>query len=305
MTEISKLYDLLNEVDDLEIHRNHPLAKFTTYKIGGEAGVFVAPKSEKSVGNALRIIHKAGVPLFVLGWGSNVLIADEGWPGVVMYIGKNLTGIEFNGEYANVMAGTRLMELIKNSVKRGLGGMELMAGIPGGIGGALRMNAGAFGQEIESTMQEVRGFTSNGEDFRATREQINFGYRQAPELAPAVITSARFKFTNEDAEELRQRMDLILVKRKDKQPLEYPSCGSVFKRPPGYFAGSLIQDAGFKGYRLGNAMVSDKHAGFILNTGGATAREVYELIRKVQEAVKVKFGVELEKEVKLVGFFQN
>jgi len=305
MTKPEILSERLRAVNGLTVHTDFELADLTTYKIGGKAAVFVMPETEASVGEALKVIHKASAPLFVLGWGSNVLISDEGWPGVVLHIGQQLSGIIFNGKTAKVLAGTKLLDLIQDAVKRGLGGMEKMAGIPGGIGGALRMNAGAFGQEIESTMTEVRGFTSSGEPFHATRGQINFGYRQAPELAPAVITSARFEFRQSDAEVLKIQMDEILKRRAEKQPLEFPSCGSVFKRPEGYYAGALIQEAGLKGYRHGRAMVSDKHAGFILNMGGASATEVYELIKKVQVSVSDKFGVELENEVKLIGFSQN
>lgn len=278
------------------------LAPFTSYRIGGPTNIWVAPEDEESVGEALRLVHESDLPLFLLGWGSNVLVADEGWPGVTLYLGKNLSGFEIEGTHAKALSGTWLLDFIRATVAKGLGGMELMAGIPGGVGGALRMNAGAFGQEVESTVKMVHGFDRSGVPFAASRDQISFGYRQAPELNEMVITSAEFEFTLEDEAVLTGRVEETLAIRAKKQPLEFPSCGSVFKRPPGYYAGALIEESGFKGQKHGRAMVSDKHAGFILNTGGATAKEVYELISKVIATVEERFGVTLEREVKLVGF---
>ncbi|MCB2197828.1 UDP-N-acetylmuramate dehydrogenase [bacterium] len=285
-----------------EVATGIELAPFTSYRIGGPTNIWVAPEDEESVGEALRLVHESDLPLFLLGWGSNVLVADEGWPGVTLYLGKNLSGFEIEGTHAMALSGTWLLDFIRATVAEGLGGMELMAGIPGGVGGALRMNAGAFGQEIESTVKSVRGFDRSGVPFVASREEVSFGYRRAPELDDRVITSAEFEFKREDSQTLIERVEDTLAIRAKKQPLEHPSCGSVFKRPPGYYAGALIEESGFKGKKYGRAMVSDKHAGFILNTGGATAKEVYELITKVIETVNERFGVKLEREVKLVGF---
>jgi UDP-N-acetylmuramate dehydrogenase len=183
--------------------------------------------------------------------------------------------------------------------------MELLAGIPGGVGGALRMNAGAFGQEIEGVTESVCGFRDDGTPFEADRHKINFNYRRVPELDEVVITSARFDFKAAAASVLSARVADILALRNKKQPLKHPSCGSVFKRPTGYFAGALIEEAGLKGERIGGAMISPKHAGFILNTDTAKAADVYALMRRVEKRVLERFGVRLQREVKLIGEFDQ
>jgi UDP-N-acetylmuramate dehydrogenase len=253
----------------------------------------------------LEAVHAAGVPLLILGRGSNLLVSDRGWPGLTLHIGDNLSGVSFSGVQAEAQAGTLLMDLVRAAAERGLGGMELMAGIPGGVGGALRMNAGAFGREIESVTVEVAGFRADGSSYRAGREDLAFGYRCVPELEPVIITSARFRFQPESSQLLHARAEEILALRARKQPLEHPSCGSVFKRPPGYYAGALIEEAGLKGERIGGAEVSRRHAGFILNVGGAAATDVYRLIRRIEERVFERFGVRLEREVHLVGDFNE
>ena len=186
-----------------------------------------------------------------------------------------------------------------------MGGMELMAGIPGGIGGALRMNAGAFGREIEALTVEVAGCLPDGSPLTIRRHDVDFGYRCAPQLDRVVITSARFRFQPQNPQTLATRMNEILALRAQKQPLEFPSCGSVFKRPPGYYAGALIEAAGLKGERIGGAEVSRRHAGFILNVAGATATDVHRLIRCIEQRVFERFGVRLEREVRLVGDFEE
>jgi UDP-N-acetylmuramate dehydrogenase len=281
------------------------IAPYTSYKIGGPAAIWAAPAGEEGVGKVLAIVREAGIPLFIQGLGSNLLVSDKGWPGVILYLGANLSGWRFDDTRATVMAGTRLLDLIQNTVDQGLGGMELMAGIPGGVGGALRMNAGAFGQEIEQTTVAVKGFRMDGTPFEAARKEINFSYRRVPDLEQVVITCGQFRYEKKDAALLKERMNDILSLRAQKQPLNYPSCGSVFKRPPGYYAGVLIEEAGLKGERVGDAMVSPKHAGFILNTGKANAADVFSLIRRIEDRVWKRFGVKLEREVKLIGEFND
>jgi UDP-N-acetylmuramate dehydrogenase len=292
----------LRSIESVLVETRHKIAPHTSYRIGGPAGVWVEPKTERAVGQVLDAVHQHGERLFVLGGGSNVLVADDGFDGVVLHLGENLSGWSFDAQHAQVLAGSKLLDLIRVAVRRGCGGMELMAGIPGSVGGALRMNAGAFGQEIEATVRNVRGFLSDGTPVAKDRKQINFGYRSAPELQSVIITSASFEFEKKDAKTLGDRVQDILDIRAEKQPLEYPSCGSVFKRPPGYYAGALIEEVGMKGVRQGNAQVSEKHAGFILNTGGASANEVRQLMQQVADAVVNRFGVELEREVRLIGF---
>ena len=288
-----------------EVETTKLLAPYTSYRIGGPTAVWAAPRSEDGVRRVLEAVHAAGAPLFVLGRGSNLLVSDRGWPGVTLYIGENLSGVRFFGVQAEVRAGTLLMDLIRAAVEHGMGGMELMAGIPGGVGGALRMNAGAFGREIEAVTAEVAGFRTDGSSYRAAREDLTFGYRRAPELEGLIITSARFRFQPESPQLLRARAEEILALRARKQPLEHPSCGSVFKRPPGYYAGALIEEAGLKGERIGGAEISRRHAGFILNVAGAAAADVYRLIRRIEERVFERFGVRLEREVQLVGDFSE
>jgi UDP-N-acetylmuramate dehydrogenase len=295
----------LSAVAEGDVATDKPLAPYTSYRIGGPTAIWAAPRSETGVQRILEAVHTAAAPLFVLGRGSNLLVSDRGWPGVTLCIGDNLNGIRFSGVQAEVGAGTLLMDVIRAAVERGLGGMEQMAGIPGGVGGALRMNAGAFGREIESTTAEVAGFSRDGAAFRMARSEVSFTYRCAPQLEGVIITSARFRFQPEPPALLRARMNEILTLRAAKQPLEHPSCGSVFKRPPGYYAGALIEAAGMKGERVGGAEISRKHAGFILNVADAAAADVYRLIRRIEKRVFERFGIRLEREVQLVGEFRD
>ncbi len=302
MTDWTRIAERLETAAPGCVKRDVVLAPYTSYTIGGPSRLFVEPTEASQVGKILEVLDAEKVEPLLLGGGSNMLIADTGWDGVTLHIGNRLSGWSFEGDAAEVNAGTNLLDFIRAAVNRGLGGMELMAGIPGSVGGALRMNAGAFGQEIEGAVVKVRGFFPDGAEVALGRTAIEFGYRSAPELQQVIITSARFEFSKEDPKVLTDRMDDVLRMRKTKQPLEFPSCGSVFKRPPGYYAGALIEEVGIKGKVHGRAQVSTKHAGFIVNLGGATAVQVRELIELVAAKVKERFGVELEREVKLIGF---
>ena len=295
----------LTKAGDCRVQIDKPLAPYTSYKIGGPSVLWVAPTADEGVGRVLEVIRENKIPLFILGRGSNLLVSDTGWDGVTLYLGDNFNGWTFDRRQVNVRAGTLLMNLIRAASEKGLGGMELLAGIPGGVGGALRMNAGAFGQEIQQVTTSVSGFWLDGSPFYAHRREIDFNYRRVPELEKVVITSGHFRFEKEDVVKLKTRMEDILAVRAKKQPLKFPSCGSVFKRPAGYYAGALIEEAGLKGERIGGAMISQKHAGFILNTGNAKASDVYALIRRIEGRVLDRFGVRLEREVKLVGKFKE
>ena len=285
------------------IRTDQVIAEYTSYGIGGPGKLWAIPRTESAVGELLENIHAANLPLFVLGGGTNVLVSDQGWDGVVLHIADNLSGWQFNQNQVTVRAGTLLMDLVQASVDHGLEGLESMAGIPGTVGGALRMNAGAFGQEIGTVTVSVAGFHLNGDRFTADGSDIHFGYRSAPELEKVVITSTSLQLAPGRKELLQTRVDEILARRAASQPLEYPSCGSVFKRPPDDFAGRLIEAADLKGTRIGGAQVSTKHAGFIVNADRATACDVYRLIGRVQATVKERFGVQLETEVKIIGDF--
>ena len=293
----------LAAVTEGDVEIDVPLAPLSSYKIGGATAVWAAPATEQAVGRVLEFIHQENLPLFVLGRGSNILISDKGWDGVTLYLGENLSAITFEGFKARVLAGTLLTDLIQAAVNRGLGGLEQLSGIPGGIGGALRMNAGAFGQEIEHATLTVKGYRSDGSPFQAARRDIDFEYRRVPQLADVVVTSAVFGFEKSDRHILSARMKDILALRTKKQPLKYPSCGSVFKRPAGYYAGALIEEAGLKGQRIGGAMISRTHAGFVLNVDRASAADVHALINLIENRVYDRFGVRLEREVRLIGEF--
>ncbi|MGB5984833.1 MAG: UDP-N-acetylmuramate dehydrogenase [Desulfobacterales bacterium] len=301
--DISPLATELAQLEHLEVSWDVPLAPYTAYRIGGPTAIWVAPQTEAAVGAALSVIDAAQAPLLVLGSGSNVLISDQGWPGVTLWLGAPLSGWQIDSREVRVCGGTLLNDLIRALVSRGLSGLEMLAGIPGTVGGALRMNAGAFGREICQVTRVVTGFDFQGRPVRLPREAIDFGYRRASELARVVITAAKMELIWDDSRKLQVRLQDVLALRAKKQPLAHPSCGSVFKRPPGYFAGALIQEAGLKGARIGDAVVSTRHAGFILNTGRATADDVYALIRRIEAEVLARFGVQLEREVQLVGDF--
>ncbi len=301
--KLDELFFQLEACKDCVVSKDHPLSEYTSYKIGGPAALFAAPQSKTALKITLGHIDRLALPLFLLGHGSNVLVADRGWPGVVVHFGCNFSGWMFNGNRAVAKSGTPLIDFIRAAVARGLTGLEQLSGIPGSIGGALRMNAGAFGQEIQNVVHSVKGLLPDGSEINLVREEIDFDYRCAPQLDNLVITEGEFQFRSEKPAILEQRMAEILALRTQKQPLNYPSCGSVFKRPKGYYAGALIEGAGLKGERVGDAMVSPKHSGFIVNLGRATADDVYRLICLVEERVWRHFGVRLEREVKLVGCF--
>jgi len=282
-----------------------PLAPYTSYRIGGPAAVMVFPDSESEIAALLKLIAADQMPLLVIGKGSNLLISDYGWEGAAIYLGDNLSGWWFEDSKAYTMAGTTLLDFIRACSRKGLGGLEKLAGIPGTVGGALKMNAGAFGQEIGSVTDTIRGCRIDGSPFAARGPEIGFRYRQAPGLEDIILTRSCFQLLDQDPQRLRAEIETTLAKRAARQPLACPSCGSVFKRPEGHYAGALIEAAGLKGKKIGGAMVSPKHAGFIVNTSKATAADVYALIRRIEKKIKEEFGVALEREVKLIGRFDD
>lgn len=303
--QLENFQSQIDAYNDLIVLRNQALSGYTSYGIGGPANLLLSTGNDDTLKKVLKNIQDFGIPLFILGHGSNVLVADGGWPGVVLYFGPRLGQWWFDGETAIVKSGTPLNEFIKDAVSKGLSGLEQLAGIPGSVGGALRMNAGAFGQEIQNAVVSVFGYRLDGTPITLNRNEIFFDYRLAPQLENVVITGAKLQFNQDDKKTLKRRMDEIINLRIQKQPLEYPSCGSVFKRPKGYYAGALIEEAGLKGLRVGDAMVSPKHSGFIVNLGNATARDIYRLIQEVEERVRNRFNVQLEREVKLIGDFND
>jgi UDP-N-acetylmuramate dehydrogenase len=248
-----------------------------------------------------RLIQSQRIPMFVLGGGANVLISDTGFDGVVVHL-KNFNQLIFNGSKVLAGAGLVLDELVVECLKRGLSGLEKLSGIPGTLGGALRMNAGAFEAEISDSLLSVECMDQLGNHLRLDKADVGFSYRRAPAIKDKYILSSTFDFNHGDKEGLFLSRQQILSKRQERQPWQYPSAGSVFKRPPGYYAGKLIEELGLKGKKVGGAQISPKHAGIIVNLGDAKAVDVLALIRLAQEKVRAQYGIELELEQELIGF---
>ena len=292
-----KIDKLKQIIPEKYILSNEPMKKHTTFRIGGPADIFAAPESIEEIEAVCRFAKEEGIPLFVLGNGSNLLVADDGMDGIVLQIYKNYSGIEVNGNELTVKAGTLLSSTSKAALNEELTGFEFAGGIPGTFGGAVVMNAGAYGGEMVQVLKEVKVLTKDGEIKTLKAEELELGYRTSNVLKNEIALEKGNK------EEIKAKMDEYALARKTKQPLEYPSAGSTFKRPEGYFAGKLIQDAGLKGYQVGDAQVSEKHSGFVINRGNATAADVMQLISDVADKVKEQFGVTMEPEVKRVGRF--
>lgn len=280
------------------------MAFHTTFRIGGPADFFVMPKNAEELAGVLRLCKEENIPYFILGNGSNLLVGDKGYRGVVIQLYKNFDGVEISGTTVRAKAGAMLIRVAKEAGKAGLTGLEFASGIPGTIGGAMVMNAGAYGGEMKDVVTEVTVLTKEGELKTFTGEQMNFRYRgSVVEDEGCIVLEAVMELRKGNSEDIQARMDELSVQRRTKQPIEYPSAGSTFKRPEGYFAGKLIQDANLRGYTVGGAQVSEKHCGFVINTGSATAADVMQLIQDVSDKVQGKFGVPLEPEVKRIGEF--
>jgi UDP-N-acetylmuramate dehydrogenase len=278
------------------------LAPYTTFQIGGPAAIFAEPASISEAIALFKIIRSEGIPFFYLGLGSNLLISDRGFDGIVIRARGKLCDVEYNKGLITAGPGAKLIDLTCLVAKHELSGMESLCGIPGSVGGGLWMNAGAYGAEICDTLHDIDVITPNGNEETLTKADIHFGYRSAPELRNMIILQSRFIMEPGDRLSIYREMRLVWKLRREKQPLEYPSAGSVFKRPQGDYAGRLIEAVGGKGLRMGGAMVSYKHAGFIVNFKGSSAEDVASLVREVRKRVKQQFGILLEPEVKPVGF---
>ena len=285
-----------------EILENEPLKDRTTYRIGGSARLLVCPKDFEDLQKLHRLIRASGVPCFILGGGANVLVSDVGFAGIVVHL-KHFDRLEFRGSRVAAGAGLVLDAFVCACLKRGLAGLERLSGIPGTLGGALRMNAGAFDAEISDHLLEVECMDFEGNRRFLARSEVGFAYRQAPVIRDTYILGATFDFPAGAIEQLFIIREQILSRRYEKQPWQYPTAGSVFKRPPGgYYTGKLIEDLGLKGARVGRAQISPKHAGIIVNLGGAKASDVLGLIRLAQAEVLKHYGVSLELEQELIGF---
>lgn len=286
-----------------QVFCEEPMSRHTTFRTGGSADILVTPKAEQ-IGEILALCKKEQIPWTVIGNGSNLLVGDGGIRGVVLEIGKQMSEISIEGTTITAGAGAMLSAIASKAAAQELTGLEFASGIPGSLGGAVVMNAGAYGGEMKDVLTEVTVLTPEGTFLTLPVAELDLSYRHSiiPERGYLVV-SAVLELYPGKAEEIRAIMDDLKEKRVSKQPLEYPSAGSTFKRPEGYFAGKLIQDAGLKGYRVGDAMVSDKHSGFVVNMGEATAEQVRQLMRDVDEKVYEQFHVHLEPEVRCIGEF--
>ncbi|OAI83212.1 UDP-N-acetylenolpyruvoylglucosamine reductase [Exiguobacterium sp. KKBO11] len=280
---------------------NEPLKYHTYTKMGGIADLFIIPTSYEETAFVVRYAYEQGIPLTLLGNGSNLVVRDGGIRGIVLSFEK-LTDISVEGHELVAQSGAAIIEASRVAYAHQLSGLEFACGIPGTIGGALIMNAGAYGGEVKDCLQSATVLTRQGELLNISHDELELGYRTSCfSKKEYIILEGRFALTEGDPALIKEVMDDLTHKRETKQPLEYPSCGSVFKRPEGYFAGKLIQDSNLQGTRIGGAEVSKKHAGFIVNVENASASDYIALIRHVQETVQEKFGILLETEVKIIG----
>lgn len=284
-----------------EVITDAPMREYTSFKAGGEAKILVVPADRKELSDALETL--SGEECMVTGNGTNILVKDGGYSGVFVKIGDSFNGIRVDGERLTVEAGALLSQAAKAALSFGLSGLEFASGIPGSVGGAVFMNAGAYGGEIVQILEKATVMSKDGSRvFEMTNKDLELSYRHSRLYETGdVVLDATFKLSYDDKAEISARMGELAEKRNSKQPVEYPSAGSFFKRPPGYFAGKLIQDAGLKGVSVGGAQVSELHSGFIINTGGATATDICQLKDIVTASVKEKFGVDLIPEVRIVG----
>ena len=284
-----------------QIRKEEALSRHTTFRVGGPAEYLITPQIAQ-IPDVVALCRQHEIPLTVIGNGSNLLVSDNGLRGVVLELGKTASGIRLlDGEDLVVQAGTLLSETANYAAKNGLSGMEFAAGIPGSLGGAVVMNAGAYGGEMKDILSGVRVLTTAGEIRVRPADELSYRHSRMMDEGEIVL-EARLNLTQGSEIVIRANMDELRKKRIEKQPLEYPSAGSTFKRPQGYFAGKLIEDAGLRGFRIGDAQVSEKHCGFVINRGAATAAQILELMQRVQERVKEHSGVDLEPEVRLLGF---
>ena len=288
------------------VYRNEPMMKHTSFRIGGPADWLVSPDSAEALCGTIKLLRSLNVPYFILGNGSNLLVSDDGYRGVVIQIGKNMREIEISGVDLRAGAGALLSSVSSRAAAASLTGMEFAGGIPGSIGGACVMNAGAYGGEMKDILTSVTALCPDGSVRKVPCEELELGYRSSALMKNgAIVLEAEMTLTEGDSGEIRRIMDDLRERRVSKQPLDLPSAGSTFKRPEGYFAGKLIMDAGLRGYAVGGAQVSEKHCGFVVNRGGATADDVMTLIGHIQKTVLDTFGVELVPEVRFLGEFRS
>lgn len=293
---------LTNIIGKDSILVDEPMSRHTTFRVGGPADFFVTPKAKEEVRDVIRICKEAGMPYYIIGNGSNLLVSDAGYRGVIVQIYKEMNEVKVEGDLVKAQAGALLSGIAAKALGAELSGFEFASGIPGTIGGACVMNAGAYGGEMKDVLESVTVLTGEGKIIELGRNELELGYRTSVIAKKGyIVLRAVLKLERGDGEKIKTYMDELKEKRVTKQPLEYPSAGSTFKRPEGYFAGKLIEDAGLRGFQVGGAQVSEKHCGFVINRNHATAADIMELMRQVQIRVKENSGVDLEPEVKRLG----
>ncbi|MGN8753464.1 UDP-N-acetylmuramate dehydrogenase [Blautia sp. HCP3S3_C4] len=298
---IEKFWNLLGK-DRVLV--DEPMKRHTTFRIGGPADFFLLPSTVDEVRGILEICREEELPYFILGNGSNLLVSDKGYRGVIIQLYRNFSNISVEGNEICASSGALLSQIAAAARNASLTGFEFAGGIPGTLGGAVFMNAGAYGGELKDVLKEAVVMTEQGEILTLPVEKLDMGYRTSRiKKAGYLVLEARLVLEQGDMDKIRDITKDLTEKRVSKQPLEYPSAGSTFKRPEGYFAGKLIMDAGLRGYQVGDAQVSEKHCGFVINKGNATAADVLTLIDNVREKVQEQFGVTLEPEVKFLGEF--
>lgn len=299
---IKKFCDLLGEE---RVFTGEAMSRHTTFKIGGPADYFLMPDKDTDVGRIVKICKESAIPYFILGNGSNLLVGDGGYRGAVIQIYKNMSAVTVEGTEITVQAGALLSSVAAAAKNAALTGFEFAGGIPGTMGGAVVMNAGAYGGEMKDVLTEVTVMDEEGEIVTLPADKLELGYRTSIiKTAGYIVLEAKLQLKEGNPEVIRETMKDLTIRRTTKQPLEYLSAGSTFKRPEGYFAGKLIMDSGLAGYQVGGAQVSEKHCGFVINAGGATARDVRTLMDNVRDIVYKKYGVTLEPEVKFLGDFE-
>lgn len=284
------------------IIQNEPMSKHTTFQVGGNAEIFAKPQDIEAFTSILHLAKQENIPVTIIGRGSNLLVSDNGISGIVICT-CGLNNISVKGNRIIADAGVSMAQLANTAYSAGLSGLEFAAGIPGTVGGGVFMNAGAYDGQISDTVVNSVFIDGDGNSHVITNDEHNFSYRTSvfKQHSDWVIIQTEFILKPHDKQAIKDKMDDFAQRRRDKQPLNYPSAGSTFKRPEGYFAGKLIEDAGLKGASVGSAMVSEKHAGFVINTGNATSKDISNLICHIKQTVKAQFNVELECEVRMIG----
>ena len=288
----------------MKIYSKEPLKSFTSFKIGGEADIIAEPKDIKELVELIKFLRNKGIIFYILGNGTNILVSDKGVRGCVVHLGDNLSKIKVNGTKIEAESGALLSTIAQVALKNKLQGLEQLSGIPGSIGGAVAMNAGAYDREIKDVVTSVNAINENGRVIKLTKDALDFSYRRSSILEKNyIVTSVTMNLQPGDREEIKANMSKYAELRQKKQPLDLPSAGSIFKRPEGKYAALLIKDSNLMGESVGDAEVSTKHAGFIVNKGNAKASEVYKLMNIIKNDVKTYFNVDLEHEIKLWGKF--